>query len=304
MMIGLRSKKSYLKFLAIFFSFLTWIYVLTTAELQIEKTIKIQYLLPDNVVFSNHPVNEVHYVLTGPRAFIRTLHTREDVITVDLRTRYRKKTKNYEINTQGFNLDFPFGVNVLSIEPKKFNVELVPKVTKEVPVVLKLTGATPSDYKIMKKSYSPTTVTITGPSDILNFIKEIETVPVDLENLKGEGEMELNFLLNDNRVDFSVPQVNFSYVVKPTRANMILRKVPIQFLSTKIIKNVNKRFVTLMILVDKGSEAKITADDVKVLAKVPDHASGTSDVKLSIELPKGVHLLEVNPEIVKIITEE
>src|SRR5690606_30446659 len=105
----------------------------------------------------------------------------------------------------------------------------------------------------------------------------------------------------DPRIQMSMGSTQFHYEVIATRANMILRKIPIRFLSSKMIKNANRRFVTLMVLADKGSEEKLSLDDVKVVAEVPERRKGTIDVALKATLPEGVHLLDITPPQVRVV---
>lgn len=304
MMIGLRSKKSFLKFFAIIFAFLSWIYVLSSAEIQVEKSVRLQYILPSGMAISSSPINEVHYTLSGPRAFIRNLLSREDIIKIDLRSKYRRKQKVYEINMQSFNLELPFGVNSVGVEPRKIRLELSPLLVKEVKVAAQFVGDIAADHKIIEKNIEPSKITLKGPQELLAYVKEVETSPIDLHAITGKGTKSIPLAPIDPRIQMSHSQISFNYDIKPTRANMILRKIPVRFLSSKMIKNVNRRFVTLMVLADKGSEAKLSAKDVKVIAEVPEKSTGVVQVPLRAELPEGVHLLEISPDIVKIVIED
>lgn len=304
MMIGLRSKKSFLKLFAIVFAFFSWIYVLSSAEIQVEKSVKLQYILPTGMAISSSPINEVHYTLSGPRAFIRNLLSREDIIKIDLRSKYRRKQKVYEINMQSFNLELPFGVNSVGVEPRKIRLELSPLLIKEVKVTANFVGDIADDHKLIEKSIAPSKITLKGPQELLAYVKEIETTPIDLQAMTGKGVKSIPLVPIDPRIQMSHSQISFNYDIKPTRANMILRKIPVRFLSSKMIKSVNRRFVTLMVLADKGSEAKLSASDVKVIAEIPEKSRGVVQVPLRAELPDGVHLLEISPDVVKIVIED
>src|SRR5690606_629240 len=138
----------------------------------------------------------------------------------------------------------------------------------------------------------------------LSYVKQIETAPIELQGLTGQGTKLVPLAPIDSRVQMSISQINFNYDIKPTRANMILRKIPVRFLSSRMIKSANRRFVTLMVLADKGSETKLSAADVKVIAEVPVRGKGVIQVPLKVELPEGVHLLEISPQNIKIVVED
>lgn len=304
MMFGLRSKKSFLKLFAVIFAFFSWIYVLSSAEIQVEKSVKLQYLLPEGMAISSQPISEVHYTLSGPRAFIRNLLSREDIIKIDMRSKFRRKQKSYEVNMQNFNLELPFGVNSVGVEPRKIRLELSPLLVKKVKIVPTIVGDIASDHKLIDTGLEPTTVTLKGPQELLSYVKQIETAPIELQGLTGQGTKLVPLAPIDSRVQMSISQINFNYDIKPTRANMILRKIPVRFLSSRMIKSANRRFVTLMVLADKGSETKLSATDVKVIAEVPVRGKGVIQVPLKAELPEGVHLLEISPESIKVVVED
>lgn len=300
----MRSKKSFLQIFSLVFAFLSWIYVLSSAEIQVEKSVKLEYVLPDDMAISSQPINEVHYTLSGPRAFIRNLLGREDIIKIDMRSKYRKKQKMYELNMQNFSIELPFGVNVVDVEPRKMQLELSPMLAKEVRIQPVLVGEIASDQKLLNQSIEPKTIKLKGPRELISHINEIETTPIDLQGLNGKGQKEVQLVALDPRIQMSMGSTQFHYEVIATRANMILRKIPIRFLSSKMIKNANRRFVTLMVLADKGSEEKLSLDDVKVVAEVPERRKGTIDVALKATLPEGVHLLDITPPQVRVVVED
>lgn len=300
----MKSKKTFLQFFSIFFAFLSWIYVLSSAEIQVEKLVKIEYILPDDMAISSQPINEVHYILSGPRAFIRNLLAREDIIKIDMRTKFRKKQKMYEVNMQNFNIELPFGVNVVNVEPRKLQLELSPMQMKEVKIKPVVVGEIASDHKLLEQKIEPKSIRLKGPRELISHINEIETAPIDLQGLNGKGQKEIQLAPLDSRIHLSSNTTQFHYEVIATRANMILRKIPIRFLSSKMIKNANRRFVTLMVLADKGSETKLSIEDVKVVAEIPEKRKGTIDVTLRATLPEGVHLLDITPPQVRVVVED
>lgn len=293
-------RRPLLKIFSITFSFLLWLYVLSSAQIQVEKNIKINYILPDRYAIKNITPVEITYTLSGPRAFVRSILKKENIITIDLKKRFIPGQNKYTISVKSLEMSFPFGIEVVKVEPSRLSIDLERKSTKIVPIKLISTGEVPSDHKMIESYIYPREVNVSGPRSLVNKVESFETFPIELNGLTGIGQRKLSIVQSDARLYLPFNQVDYHYNLKPTRANLIIKDVPVRFLSTNMVLSSNRREVNLMVLADKVNETSYPKDKIKVIAEIPDNASGNVEVPLKAQLPKGVHLLEIQPATIEV----
>ncbi len=252
------------------------------------------------MAISNKVHREVHYSLNGPKAFVRSILAREDHIKINLNDYYTAGQRNYKININNIGMTFPFGIEVLKIEPSIFEIELETKMSKKIPIEVQTVGEVPSDHKLIESSVEPNTLLIEGPVSSISKVLSVKTHPIELDGLIKSGKKKVALYQLEETITVSQREVAFSYNIATTRANLILKKIPIRFMSTRIIQGANRRFVKLMVLADKGLDFKFDKKDIKVIAEIPDTAKGNVKVELTTVLPEGVHLLEIRPKSINV----
>lgn len=299
-----KRRKHALKGFSIFFAFFLWLYVLSSAQTKGEKMVKLSYKPPKGYALKNQPVRELTYAIRGPRVFVRALTQKSDTLVVDLGENFDKNKTRYEINVADLGMSFPFGVELTRVEPSRLVVQLEKALIKEVPVKLVTLGQVPGDHKMVQSGIEPQKIMIEGPASITRKIKDIETAPVELNGLTGSHSLNVGLIHGDERVALSQSFVEFKYVVQPTRANMILKNIPVKFLSSKLVKGANRRSVNLMVLADNEEKLEYGKKDIEVIADVPPGAKGKVGVELKANLPPGLHLLEIQPSQITIELEE
>lgn len=299
-----KKRKHVLKGFSIFFAFFLWLYVLSSAQTKGEKIIKLSYKAPEGYAVKNQPVKEITYSIRGPRVFVRSLMQKTETVTVDLKRKFKKNKTRYEINVSDLGVEFPFGVELIRVEPSRLAVQLERSLMKEVPVKIVTVGEVPSDHKMIRSSIEPEKIAIEGPISITRNLTKIETAPIELGGLTGSGTMKVGLTGVDERIALGKREVTYNYVIHPTRANMVLKNIPVKFLSSTLIKAVNRRSVNIMVLADNEENLKYGKEDIEVIGEVPNNAKGKTKVELKANLPEGLHLLEIQPSTVTVEVED
>ena len=289
-----------LRIFAVITSFLLWMYVLSSAQTQIEKKVNIKYVLPESYSIVNKVTRNISYTIKGPRAIVRNLLTKEMVVEANVKNIFKEKQLSYEISLNNASLSFPFGIEVISYEPKRVKIELDKKLSKKVAVKLKVYGDLPSDHKLIQSQIIPKVITIEGPATILSEVKELQTQLFNWSGITQSDSIKLAINSKDERIKLSQDQVDFQYEIQPTRANLLIKNVPINFLTRRIFSRVNSRFVNLMVLADDSSSIARLKKEIKIIAEIPDDATGEVEIELNASLPEGLHLLEMTPNKVKV----
>lgn len=294
-----RLKKHSLKFLSIFLSVFLWVYVLNSEKVKFEKTVSLEYILPTDMVFGSKPVQEVTFMIEGPRAFVRTVSEREDRLVIDLNRANPKKQQNFSIDINPAQLNLPFGMVVERVLPRRLDIKLEKKASKIVPLKLRFTGQLPEKLSLGKTRLEPAEVEVYGPRSLITKLKEIPVRPIELEALPGQESVPVELVLSDERLTITNGfDVKFHYQLKASSSNMTLKGLPIRYLSEKrkIIGNV--KFATVKLLVaDKILKSRSNVSStVQVWADIPMDASGRVEVPLKVVLPPSMHVLEISPK--------
>jgi YbbR domain-containing protein len=294
-----RLKKHSLKFISVFLSFFLWIYVLNSEKVVFDKTVQLEYILPEDMMFAQKPPHEVVFTIEGPRAFVRTVADREDRLVIDLNRANTRKQLNFNVDINPTQLSLPFGMVVERVTPRRLSIRLEKKASKIVPLKLQFTGELPDKLSLTKTEIRPAEVEVYGPRSLIQNLKELPIKPIELNNLIGQESLPVEVFIPDERLTLtSGHDVNFHYQLRATSANLDLKDLPIKFLthSKEINPSIKKATVKLLVpeLILK-SRSNISST-IQVWADIPENAKGRTEVQLKVVLPPSIHLLEISPK--------
>lgn len=293
-----RVKKHSLKLISVFLSLFLWVYVLNSEKVKFEKTVQLEFILPDGMVFAEKPVQEVVFMIEGPRAFVRTVGERDDKLLIDLNRANTKKQTNFTVDIIPTQLNLPFGMVVERVLPRKIPVKLEQKSKKILPVRARFSGHLPEQLSLAKSAVEPGEVEVHGPRSLLKKIKNIPTRPIDLEGLVGLTEIPVELQLPDDRLRVEgVRDLKFVFQLKATSANFTLNKQPIRFLTQhKKLVTPTKTASIKLLVPDRLKNRSNISSSVQVWAEIPANARGKVEVPLKAIIPPGVHLLGITPK--------
>ncbi len=295
-----RVKKHSLKFISAFLSIFLWVYVLNSEKVKFEKTVALEYMMPVDMIFAEKPVQEVTFLIEGPRAFVRTVAEREDRLVIDLNRANARRQLNFTVDINPAQLELPFGMIVERVLPRRISIRLEKKASKIVPLRLQYAGQLPDKLSFSKKELKPSEVEVYGPRSVVTRLKEIPVKPIDLENLPGQDQVSVDIQIPDDRLTVSSKEIVFNYQLKAASSNLTLKDLPIRFLSEKRkissrIKNAQVKLLVPEKIIKNRSNVSST---VQVWADIPSGARGRTEVPLKVVLPPSMHLLEVRPKTI------
>lgn len=296
-----RMKKHSLKFFSLFLSLFLWGYVLNSEKVRFEKTVALEYILPEDMIFAQKPHLEVTFMIEGPRAFVRTVSEREDRLVIDLNRVNSKRELAFQVDINPAQLNLPFGMVVEKVLPRRIAIRLERKASKIVPLKLQFVGSLPEKLSLMKTELKPAEVEISGPRSVIAELRELPTRPIDLESLVGQESIPVEVALTDERLSLSSGHtVTFNYQLKAASANLTLKDLPIKFLTHT--KNVDSKIKTasLKLLVPERvmKNRSNVSSTVQIWADIPQGAKGKIEVPLKALLPPSIHLLEIFPKTI------
>lgn len=181
------------KLIALFFAVLIWQRVNSEiAEPDTLRDIPVHISLPaDLEQTSDNPV-KVNLKVKGSRRLLNKLKVKD--INIDVRIDEKangQKDIKYRIDPK--EITVPSGITVLEVEPSVIKIPVDIKVSKTVPVELSISGYLLDGYSYKKNSIIPSSVSISGPKNLVDDIKEIKAEPIILrpENV-ADFECEVN----------------------------------------------------------------------------------------------------------------
>lgn len=278
-----------------------WFYVLNSEPLVIEKRVPVVFLSPPGMAPLTTLPTELNVKIKGSRTFVKSLTFEKEKVFVDL--------KKYNFNKDTFIVDFdssmiplPFGITVLDILPAQVMVSLEKEIKKKVPVIPEYVGEINPNLKLVKKDISPAEFMISGPISVMRKTGAIRTLPLDLTSLDGDqGTIKLSMAPVNPLVKIAErSDITLSYTLRPNKANMTLKNIPIRFLTSRSSFSSRVKNVALDVLIsDEEKFETINNSAIKVIAELPNRR-GNSQVKLKAELPEGIHLLQIHPESINV----
>ena len=296
-----RMKKHSLKFVSLFLSIFLWGYVLNSEKVRFEKTVMLEYILPEDMMFAQKPPTEVTFMIEGPRAFVRTVAEREDRLVIDLNRANSKRQLSFPVDINPAQLSLPFGMVVERVIPRRIPIRLERKASKIVPLKLAFIGELPEKLSLVKPHLKPAEVEVYGPRSVIANLKELPTRPVDLDTLVGQENVAVEVALSDERLSLtSGSEVTFHYQLKAASANLTLNDLPIKFLTrTKTVESEIKMASVKLLVPEKTLKSRSNiSSTVQVWADIPEDAKGRVEVPLKVVLPPSIHLLEISPKTI------
>lgn len=158
------------------------------------------------------PVRTVNVRLLGNKRAIRQLSPDQVSVSVDLSPRQEGSAT---INLSRDNVLAPDGLEVVSIEPSKIQVQFEREITQRVPVAPEIVGKPAAGTTIGETEVFPSQVLVSGPQSKLESIVSLSTTPIDLEGRTSTVEETVPVLAPDPLIQ----------IVQPSRVTV---RIPIQ----------------------------------------------------------------------------
>jgi YbbR domain-containing protein len=188
-----RPKNWVLKLISFFFALFLWYFVAGEDKVDMTVSIPIEIVnLPRDLVVSNQFKKQLEVTVSGQRSFIRGLSLQHITRTVDLSNATPGK---YDIENTPDSIPFPWGVSVLRLQPAKVTLLIDRLIEKTLIVKAVISGTPPRGFRLLSVVLDPQTISITGPQNILDGEKIINTDVIDISNLTDTTLKQVSLVL-------------------------------------------------------------------------------------------------------------
>ncbi len=248
--------------------------------------------------------DRVRVRLKGSRARLNAIR-QENLPPVDV-TLNTKEESRYYFEKEMF--DMPTGVSVMQVVPPSLVFKWVPRATRELPVEVSIDGKlAPGLEWASEPEVFPETIEVDGPRDVVNSMRTVRSMEVDVSELKeGVVQREVPLVGAPANTTFEAQTVLVTLRVQPKMRERVLS--PLRVDAEGVLpRALRPRAVTARI---RGPEAIVDqVDPASVLAIVnlSDTPTNKGQAVVPVELrglPDDIDVLEIKPAAVTVLLGE
>lgn len=161
-------------------------------------SVPIQYRnLPKDLEINSDVRDEVHVEVRGPSRKVTPTGLADVLVLLDLQTVNRPGDRTFPV---AGNLTLPTGVELERAVPAQVRLHFERRLTREVPVTVRIGAQPPSGYAVVSQRAEPAAVRIIGPESRVRDIATAETDPIDLSDTVRTEEFPVHAYVTDPQV--------------------------------------------------------------------------------------------------------
>lgn len=181
-MFGTLAENWILKLISLVFAVVLWFFVMGEQRQEVGFTVPLRLSnIPEGLMVANEVPNLIDVRISGPRTLLMNLSPQDISIAVDLSDLKPGLTSFKRLDER---LNIPSALRVTRLSPSFVDVKLERVREKTVPIKVPLEGTLPEGYKLIKLTYEPKELLVTGAESELKSVNEVATEPVSLENVQ------------------------------------------------------------------------------------------------------------------------
>ena len=189
----------WLKLVSLVLAVLTWVFVRSiTSETRPVNNVPLEIRVKAGFTLLQSSVTAVNVVLSGTREDVRQASRSELSAVLDLSR--EDKTGQWSVPLGPRLVRHPPWVQVVEIEPALVTVHVDRLMEQEVKVVPQLSGELPAGFVVESAVVRPQMVPVRGPKLLLDEMKTLETLPIDVTGRRSSFRERVDLALPDPSV--------------------------------------------------------------------------------------------------------
>jgi YbbR domain-containing protein len=275
-----------------------WIFVNAGQHSSVQAfNIPVNYrgLPPGFVITNDHP-DFIRIQISGPQTLLSLVDPGRLGLKLDLGA-VGVGQSSFKIGLESFNV--PRGTAVTSISPSQIVLDLDKIVTRDLAVHVVTVGAPADGYRLGLIETIPPRVQARAPSRELATLETVETEAVDVAGLTTEAERVAAITTAGPLMRIEPAEVMVKVAIAPVIATKDFHAVPV---TARDIPFTSKLQPTHINLAVRGARLELSKLDLSRAAFVDGDGMlpGTYNTPVQVQLPKGVELLHLWPDKVRI----
>jgi YbbR domain-containing protein len=189
------------RMLALAASFALWLTFVASPELlrSVEVPIDYQNMPTDLDVSSELPRTvQLQIRAAGPR--LNRLQPSDLYVVLNLGGVHQQGERTFTI--QEAQVERPAGVQVVRAVPAQVRLRFERHVTAGVPVLVRFGASPPDGYRVVGTEVRPQRVLISGPESHVRALAAVDTDPIDLSGVIGQGQFQVPAFVRDSQLHF------------------------------------------------------------------------------------------------------
>jgi YbbR domain-containing protein len=193
----------FLKVFSVVLAVALWSAVAGDSSSEIGIAVPLEYKnVPPQFEITGETTDTVEVRLRAASKLIREISPKEVSTAIDLSG---MESGERVIALTAQNVEVPFDVEVIRINPPRVHLNLEPTLVKRVAVVPELKGQPRNGYEVKRVLLSPSTVEIEGPQSRVTTFDSVRTRPISLQDKKSDISQSVDLDLADNQVRLQHP---------------------------------------------------------------------------------------------------
>lgn len=270
------------KIFAILFAFGLWLFVVVDNDYQYERNLKMIYNgLPDSLIVTDS-LPEIDVEFNGRGRTLFTIWLLRPKVLCNLSDARRGENK---IPIRNLFIPLTFSDVVINYRLKSLDIRIDEKVHKEVKLSVPVRGTLKKGFTV-SNIFSPSSVHVTGPRELLRVLTELTADSVNLENAYLSFERPLTITTPSPLIKV-VPATTAIRVELDSAVQKLLMEIPLKIInpSGKRISLDRSAVDTLIIEGPKSSIADVGRNDITIRIRIADLKTGYYSLPAEVILP-------------------
>lgn len=283
-----------LRAVALCIAFVLWYFVTTNiSSITLKVPVELANLPKQKILLSSKDL-EAQVKISGPNFLVSTIQTKM------LRFRHELPQdvgERYVVNLKEDQLEIPSALQILSIEPRQFELEFERSITSSVPVEVTVTGNLLKGLSLEEVGVFPRTVNVSGPASEISSLKRVKSYPVDLGDFPQTGHRIIPLRQPSANSKLEVDQVKVTVLVSGDRIRRVLSEQPVELRGGAANDvDIAPRFVSINLEGPQAIISNLDQASVETYIEVNSLEKGALGAK-SVEVAPiaGVTIVDIKP---------
>ena len=255
--------------------------------------------IPENKMLISPVSPQARVTIRGPSRFVQRLATSKFTFKVVAPERVGNR---FSAALHESDLGIPEPVQVLAIDPPELIIVLDDKISRDLPVMVPRIGSLSEELKLQEMSLKPAQLRLTGARSEIERLSSIETEALDFREVRGSTEERVAVRLPSPFITADAEYVFVKLDVISLQKERRYEGVAVELRDTADSGlAVEPKRVNLELSGSLKAIESLADSEVVPYVRLREGAQFGSKVKVSVDLPRGVSVVMVDPQEVSLI---
>ena len=173
----------FLKVFSVLVASLLWLTIASETNSVINRTIALEFQgIPLNMEITGETATQVDLQLRGSSSLLNGISPADVAAVISL---VGETPGGKTVNLSSANIQTPFGVEVLRIDPIRIQFDLERTLTRTLPVRVVFEGEPAEDHEVITNFVTPSTVNVVGPESNIRPLESLPTTSVRIDGARS-----------------------------------------------------------------------------------------------------------------------